>query len=128
MLAPGERCPCRSGAIFGDCCAPFLSGSAQAPTAVQLMRSRYTSYAIDAPAYLLETWHPSTRPTSLELDAATTWRSLEIVATERGGPFDDTGVVEFIARYRDAEGPGAMRERSRFLREDGRWRYVDAID
>ncbi|MRG61781.1 hypothetical protein GE115_18145 [Agromyces sp. CFH 90414] len=126
MPSPGDRCPCRSGEVFGACCGPLLDGRAAAPTAVQLMRSRFTAYAVGADAYLLESWHPSTRPASLELDPGTTWRSLEIVATEAGGPFDTTGVVEFIARYRDADGAGRLHERSRFVREAGRWRYVDA--
>ncbi|WP_350346892.1 YchJ family metal-binding protein [Agromyces sp. G08B096] len=124
--APGDRCPCRSGDTFAACCEPFIAGRTPAPTALQLMRSRYTAYTIGAVAHLLESWHPSTRPAALTLDPATRWRSLEIVDTVAGGPFDDAGVVEFIARYRDADGPGALHERSRFIRQAGRWRYVDA--
>ncbi|MEI5585500.1 MULTISPECIES: YchJ family protein [unclassified Agromyces] len=119
-------CPCRSGAPFGDCCRPYLAGESLAPTAVQLMRSRYTAFAVRDAAYLLATWHPSTRPRTLEPDPAIRWRSLEIVRTERGGPLDREGVVEFVARY-DVDGErGAQREVSRFVRDD-RWRYVDAL-
>ena len=122
-----DRCPCGTGQPFGECCGPFLAGRAAAPTAVQLMRSRYTAFTVGDAAYLLATWHPSTRPRTLELDASITWRSLEIVRTERGGPLDRDGVVEFVARYAVDGERGAQRETSRFVRED-RWRYVDAVD
>ena len=125
-IAPADRCPCGTGLVFGECCARFLDGGANAPTAVQLMRSRYTAYVVGDVDYLLATWHPSTRPATLELDPGIAWRSLEIVRTERGGPLDREGVVEFAARYRADGRPGALREVSRFVR-DGRWLYVDAI-
>lgn len=124
--SPGDRCPCLSGEVFGSCCGPFLAGEADAPTAVQLMRSRYTAFVVGDGAYLLATWHPSTRPTSLGLDPGLVWRSLEIVRTERGGPLDREGVVEFAARYMADGERGVLHETSRFVRED-RWLYMDAI-
>ena len=124
---PADRCPCRSGLGFGECCAPLLAGDATAPTAVQLMRSRYTAYVTGDVAYLLATWHPSTRPAAPELDPDLAWRSLEVMRTERGGPLDREGVVEFRARYAVGTERGVLHETSRFMRED-RWYYVDAID
>jgi SEC-C motif-containing protein len=126
-MADATPCPCRSGLTFDACCEPFLTGSALAPTALALMRSRYTAYATSAAGYLLETWHPSTRPGSLTLDPATEWRTLHIVDTVAGGPDDDTGIVEFVARYREDGAPGLLAERSRFVREAGTWRYLDAV-
>jgi SEC-C motif-containing protein len=123
--APDDRCPCLSGEVFGACCARFLGGAAHAPTAVQLMRSRYTAFALGAAEYLLATWHPSTRPARLETDRALRWYRLDIVRTERGGPLDTTGVVEFVARYRADGDRGELHETSRFARERGRWFYVD---
>ncbi|WP_430646672.1 YchJ family protein [Agromyces sp. GXS1127] len=124
--AAADRCPCGSGNVHGECCGPLLGGGA-APTAVQLMRSRYTAFVVGDVAYLLATWHPSTRPDALELDPDVHWRSLEIIRTERGGPLDRDGVVEFAARYRVGAERGVQRETSRFVRTD-RWRYVDAVD
>lgn len=124
--ADDAPCPCRSGDAFGVCCGPLLGGRSTAPTALRLMRSRYTAYALGEAGYLLATWHPSTRPASLTLDPATTWRSLHVADTVAGDAHDDEGIVEFVARYRDAEGPGLLAERSRFRRERGEWRYVDA--
>jgi SEC-C motif-containing protein len=120
------RCPCGTGLPFAECCGAFLAGRATAPTAVQLMRSRFTAFAVGDADYVLATWHPSTRPHALEIDPHLAWRSLEIVRTVRGGPLDRDGVVEFIARYSADGERGELRETSRFVRED-RWRYVDAV-
>jgi SEC-C motif domain protein len=124
-------CPCLSGSPFAECCDRFLSGDAAAPTAEQLMRSRYTAYALGARGYLLDTWHPSTRPAHLDLDPSVRWYRLDIERRERGGPLDRDGVVEFRAYWRndaDRADRGEQHETSRFLREGGRWRYVDAVD
>jgi len=123
--ATHERCPCLSGNVFGQCCGPLLAGDGLAPTAVQLMRSRYTAFAIGDAAYLLASWHPDTRPGSLELDPETRWYRLDILGTERGGPFDRDGTVEFRASYRSDDERGVLHELSRFTREGGRWLYVD---
>lgn len=88
------------------------------------MRSRYTAFATGDAAYLRGTWHPSTRPARLDLDDDVVWRRLDVLRTQGGGPFDDTGVVEFVARHRGPDGPGLLHERSRFVREGGRWSYV----
>lgn len=120
------RCPCSSGLPYGECCGPIHAGSATAPTAQALMRSRFSAFAVGDADYLRESWHPSTRPASVDLDADTRWLRLDIVSTAAGGPFDDRGEVTFEARYRTADGErGVLRERSRFLRERGRWYYVD---
>lgn len=91
------------------------------------MRSRYSAYALGESAYVLASWHPSTRPAAAEPDVEPplVWRRLEIVATEAGGPFDNGGTVEFRAFWRQGAQRGELRERSRFVREHGRWLYVD---
>src|SRR6187402_648908 len=117
-------CPCGSGRPYADCCEPLHEG-ADAPTAEALMRSRYSAFALGRAEYLLRSWHPSTRPATVELDAGTVWRRLQIVDTVAGGPDDETGIVEFRASYRDAGGAGLLHERSRFARDAGRWAYLD---
>jgi len=122
-------CPCGSGERDDVCCQLIIDG-VPAPTALALMRSRYTAYVRGAIDYLVETHDPETRGT---LDRAavekwsreTAWLGLEIVATERGGEADDTGIVEFIARGATRGVPFAQRERSRFRRTAQRWVYVD---
>lgn len=127
----GARCPCLSGGVFGDCCgkvhADRAAGGPGAVTAEALMRSRYSAYSVGNVDYVLDSWHPSTRPSALELDPDLAWRRLDIVDTVAGGPFDDTGIVEFAAHYRLDGDRGVQRERSSFVREGGRWYYVDAL-
>jgi len=89
------------------------------------MRSRFSAFALGLTDYLLLSWHPSTRPSSLELDDGTVWRRLQIVDTADGGAADAEGVVEFRASYRGPDGAGLLHERSRFTRVDGRWVYLD---
>jgi SEC-C motif-containing protein len=88
------------------------------------MRSRFSAFAVADANYLLETWHPSTRPDVLDLDDGMRWTRLDIVDAVDGAPFDTTGVVEFRAHHRTADGRGVLHERSGFVRQDGRWFYV----
>ena len=126
-LACDGRCPCLSGETYGSCCAPFHGAEASAPTAERLMRSRYSAYVAGLSNYLLETWDARTRPASLELDPGIRWLGLEIVRTQRGGMLDDAGIVEFIARFRTADGASRQHETSTFRRVRKRWVYVDAV-
>lgn len=89
------------------------------------MRSRFTAFALGDAAYLLRSWHPSTRPAELELDPQTRWTRLDIIAAEAGGPFDNAGVVEFEAFYREGGVRASLHERSRFVREHRIWTYLD---
>ena len=90
------------------------------------MRSRYSAFAVGDARYLLATWHPSTRPGDLGLDDTVRWTGLEVFATSGGRLLDAGGTVEFRATYRGARA-GAQHERSRFVREDGRWYYLDGV-
>ncbi len=93
------------------------------------MRSRYAAFALCLPDYLQATHDvPATSQGRRELEEsarAVTWLGLTVHRTERGGPADDEGVVEFTARSRDARLVYALHERSRFRRVGGRWLYVD---
>jgi SEC-C motif domain protein len=119
------RCPCLSGLPYVECCGPFHSGAA-APTAERLMRSRYSAYAVGLVDYLLDTWHPTSRPDALELDPGIRWYRLDILARSGGGILDRDGTVEFEAHYRQDGTAGVQHEVSRFLKEGGRWFYLDA--
>lgn len=89
------------------------------------MRSRYSAFALGLVDYLLETWHSSTRPPALEIDDSISWRRLVIESRQAGGPFDAEGFVTFTAIGRTPAGRFEQRERSRFVRENSRWFYVD---
>lgn len=91
------------------------------------MRSRYSAFAVGDVAYLLRTWAPRTRPAALTLDDDLRWYRLDILGASLGGPDDTTGTVEFRAYYRSGDGAGSQHEVSRFVRDRGRWVYLDAI-
>ncbi len=123
-VAP-DACPCGSGQPYAGCCRRWHAGEA-APTAEALMRSRYSAYVLTLADYLQSTWHASTRPETLDLaaDAAETrWLGLEVKRHATTG--DDRATVEFVARYRIGGRGHRLHETSRFVREGGRWYYVD---
>ena len=133
MTSADDRCPCGLPAAYDECCCRFHAG-ADAPTAELLMRSRYSAYVVGNIDYVVATHDPAQRD-QVDREAATMWSQqsqwlgLEIVATEAGGPDDDAGVVEFIARFMLGGRPQQHHERSRFTRVDEgagpRWVYVD---
>ncbi|MET8076120.1 YchJ family metal-binding protein [Streptomyces sp. NPDC005303] len=114
-------CPCGLRETYDDCCGRFHRGEAAAPTAEALMRSRYSAFVKLERDYLLRTWHPRTRPGSLDLDAGMRWTGLEILDTTDGSAFHSAGTVTFRASFKG----GSLHERSRFERVDGDWVYVD---
>lgn len=119
------RCPCLSGLPYAECCGRLHHGEARAATAEQLMRSRFSAFAVGNANYLLATWHPTTRPAELTLDESLRWYRLDIHETVAGGPLDAGGEVRFSAHYRSPDGPGQLDEHSYFARVEGQWFYVD---
>ena len=121
------RCPCGSGLPLGECCGRLHDGSADAATAEQLMRARYSAFVLGDSSYLLETWHATTRPRSLVLDPGVRWTGLDVLATTGGGLLSSAGTVEFRAHYEVHGSAAAQHELSRFVRDGGRWRYLDGV-
>jgi len=117
-------CPCGWGEPYAACCRPLHRQEVEAATAEALMRSRYTAFAVGDAGHLVRTWHPSTRPEVLDLADDVRWLHLAVTGVERGGPFDDEGVVEFEAVARAEGRRHVQHERSTFVREGGRWSYV----
>ncbi|MEZ5377450.1 MAG: YchJ family metal-binding protein [Acidimicrobiales bacterium] len=123
-------CPCGSGSPVTLCCGRIHADPTLAVTAEQLMRARYSAFVLHRRAFLEISWHSSTRPDRIDLDHDTEWLGLTITKVVAGGPKDDVGEVAFIARLREAasgESVQQLVEHSRFVREDGRWRYLDAL-
>jgi SEC-C motif-containing protein len=118
-------CPCGSAAGYVLCCGRYLVGDEVPQSAEQLMRSRYCGFVICDEAYLLSTWHPDTRPGKVRLDDQQRWLGLSVRATEAGGIDDETGTVEYVARFK-IDGKGhRLHEISRFEKIEGRWYYLD---
>ena len=139
---PSDPCPCGRLApagpggskgksatplAFARCCgrylaAPGLEASA-APDAESLMRSRYTAFVCEQADYLQATWHASTRPADLDFEPGARWLGLQVRSHRAMG--EDRAEVEFVARYRVGGRAVRLHETSRFVREGGRWLYVD---
>jgi SEC-C motif-containing protein len=118
-------CPCGGPRPYAECCGPLHAGTAQASTAEQLMRSRFSAFALKDEAYLLRSWAAETRPKEVPFDPSLRWERLEILRTVDGGPFHTSGVVEFRAHYVDRGKAGSMHEASAFQRDSsGAWVYV----
>lgn len=122
-----DRCPCQSGREYAQCCGLYIEGRESPQTAEALMRSRYTAYVMINDAYLLQSWHPSTRPNTVGLTQSRpdSWLGLKIVSTYQGSENDSTGQVEFVARYKVQGKAGRLHERSDFVKEDGHWFYLN---
>lgn len=88
------------------------------------MRARYSAYVRHLRRFLLDTWHPDTRPERLEFDPGFEWLGLEVVDSVAGGPLDSTGIVEFRARFARGGEHLELHERSTFERLGGKWVYV----
>ncbi|MCC2275934.1 MULTISPECIES: YchJ family protein [Streptomyces] len=124
-VGPTSPCPCGLGDTYQNCCGVFHSGQKTAPTAERLMRSRYAAFVVRDTAYLLRSWHSSTRPGHLDLDPEMRWTGLDVLATTDGSPFHQEGTVEFRAHYSERGHQDVLHEVSRFVREDGQWVYLD---
>ncbi|MFU8789946.1 MAG: YchJ family protein, partial [Methylobacter sp.] len=119
-------CPCGSDIDYAQCCRPFHAGEKKPVTAVALMRSRFTAYALRNTDYLLETWDAAVRPELIDFSKEKIeWLSLEIVSTKKGGAKDAKGVVEFKAYYVQDGEESVMNEVSQFVKRTGAWFYLD---
>jgi SEC-C motif-containing protein len=117
-------CPCGSAEPYDACCGRYHRGEAQPPTAVTLMRARYTAFVRGDERFLAATWHPSTRPSGPLFDSSLGWTGLHVTGQTGGGLLEGTATVAFTARYLRAGVPGKISENSRFVRVDGRWSYL----
>jgi SEC-C motif-containing protein len=106
-----------------DVCCGLCHADQSAPDAESLMRSRYSAFVLGNVPYLLATWYSSQRPAELTLEPGTKWLGLQIKQHRTTG--ENSAEVEFVARFRRGGKAVRQHERSRFVREDGRWFYVD---
>ncbi|MEH6625795.1 MAG: YchJ family protein [Motiliproteus sp.] len=130
QLATATPCPCGSSKDYNQCCEAAIEGTSPSATAEQLMRSRYTAFAIGMSDYLFNSTHPDYRQ-ELTIDLLdqyiheTTWTGLEIIDTEQGAEKDQQGTVTFVASFNNADNKAELHEKSRFIRENEHWYYLD---
>jgi SEC-C motif-containing protein len=119
-------CLCDLGLAYAECCGLFHSGEKKPETAVALMRSRFTAFALGNAAYLQETWDVTARPKLIDFSKEQVdWQRLEIISTKKGGSKDVKGIVEFKAHYLQDGEAHVMTEISQFIKRSGSWFYLD---
>lgn len=126
-----EHCPCGNTETYAACCGRYLSGQRRIPDAESLMRSRYTAYQRGNTDWLLATWHPSQRSPELTASLSsglsdTEWLGLNVISHTHEKDSNEA-FVTFYARYREKQQTSAIYERSRFIREEQHWYYIDGV-
>jgi SEC-C motif-containing protein len=123
-------CPCGKGESLETCCGPYLSGAKKPKTAEDLMRARYTAFAVGNVDYVIKTHDPDTvdqidRDSTEQWSKQSEWLGFELLSSEAGGEKDHFGNIEFVARYKMKGTLLEHRERATFRQQDGTWFFVD---
>lgn len=126
MAKDDDVCLCGFASPYADHCGRVhLDGAGLGATAEALMRARFSAYVLHDRSFLMASWHPDTRPASIDFDDNIEWLDLEIVDLESGGALDSAGIVEFRARFSRGDEHLELHERSSFVRAAGLWLYVN---
>jgi len=128
LINSSQACLCGSGLTYQACCGVYHDGEQLPKTAADLMRSRFTAYAMRNADYLIASWDSSKRPANIDFSKETAeWQSLSIISTKKGSATDSKGVVEFKAFYQQDGVDYFMHEISRFVKNGQRWQYLDGV-
>ena len=124
-----KKCYCGRNAEFEKCCAPCIKRTKNAPTAEDLMRARYSAY-VTGDIDFIESTHSLERRDALDVEETrkwsqeSEWLGLEIISTDKGGPDDNDGTVEFKAVFNQNGITYTHNELSTFKKLEGKW-YFD---
>ncbi|MBL8732708.1 MAG: YchJ family protein [Planctomycetes bacterium] len=127
------QCPCTSGKEFAVCCEPIITQQVKAQTAEQLMRSRYSAYALGHLDWIVDSQSPDGRQfvdknATEQWSKRATWHRMEVLAVKDGGPDDTEGFVDFKAYYTIGGEDITHHEVASFRKEDGTWYFVDGVE
>lgn len=127
------KCPCTSGDDYATCCEPVIGQQRKAATAEELMRSRYSAYALGHIDWIVDSQSPDgrqfvDRKATEEWSKRAKWHKLEVLETKDGGDGDTEGFVDFKAYYTIAGEDITHHEIASFRKEDGDWYFVDGIE
>ena len=127
------KCPCPSGKEYAACCEPVIRGKRKASTAEELMRSRYSAYALGEVDWIVasqceEGRQIVDREATAQWSKQSTWRGMEVLTTQEGGADDQQGLVEFKAHYTVNGEDITHHEVAHFRRENNDWVFVDGIE
>lgn len=111
------KCPCHSDKQYDECCKPFHEGKALPQTATQLMRSRYSAFALNKVNYLNETSFQKSCPHSYK---DVQFENLKILESMES---DDMAYVTFRATLKQQGRDLSFTEKSLFYKVEDRWIY-----
>ena len=121
-----KKCYCGKPAEFENCCAPYIRGLKNPATAEDLMRARYSAY-VSGSIDFIESTHSLTKRDALDIEETrkwsreSEWLGLDIINTEKGGPDDKEGTVEFKASFSQNGISHIHHELSTFKKVEGKW-------
>ena len=123
------KCYCGNKKSYANCCEILHKNNANAITALQLMRSRYSAFVLANGDYLMKTHHVSTRPVKEEKSIVSwaksvEWIKLEILETTKGLQKDSEGTVTFNAYFYEEGNVEVIHEKSAFVKEKNEWKYL----
>lgn len=129
-MVEAAPCPCSPERLRAECCGPYLDGEKQAPTAEALMRARYSAFVEAKVDFVHDTLHARSRSdhdrqATKSWAERSEWLGLELVSVSGGGADEGRGEVEFIARFRTKGKPVEHHEIATFVKEEGRWWFLD---
>lgn len=126
-----KHCPCGSNQLLSQCCGPFIHGDKLAKTPLQLMKSRYTAFVLGEISYIKDTMRGPALIGFNENDSkkwakSVEWLGLTIIKTiyQEG---DQSGIVEFIAKFKEKNQVKSIHEKSEFIFQEGRWYYTQGV-
>lgn len=121
-----KKCPCCSEIEYEKCCQTYHEGT-NPPTALALMRSRYSAYALQKTGYILQTTHPDSpyfekdqkkwERAILVFCKTTEFQKLEILEVHEDS-------VHFAAHLKQQGQQLILDEKSHFQKLEGKWLYV----
>lgn len=131
IVDSSPACPCWSGLKYKECCQPFHDGELP-QNALQLMRSRYSAYALGLAHYIIHTTHPSHPAFQQDMSKwiseingfsqQTRFEQLEIIDFTEDGRI---AFVTFVAHLKRGDKDNTFTEKSRFEKIGEKWYYVD---
>ncbi len=123
-------CYCGNTTPYSDCCQPIHKDHHNAQTPEQLMRARYSAHVVGLVDFVVNTYYPSCEAESereaIADSVQSDWQKLEVISTQKGSHSDE-GFVHFKAYFKQDGKEYCLEERSRFLRENRLWYYIDGV-
>ena len=131
-FSANDNCPCGSLIKYKKCCKPFHENIKTPITALELMKSRYCAYAIEKSEYIILTTHQNNRDFNTDTKA---WNN-DILDFSKNTKFEKLEILEFIdgetesfvtfkANITQNKQDVSFVEKSRFVKENGKWQYID---